>query len=104
MGKRALGTEQIHHAGYTEVVWNITTNDLSGRTPEFLAAQIVSKAKPGGIILLHDGYGTLNNTAKADKSTTVKMLPIIIGQLQSQGYTFVTIPELLTFPAYQAVK
>ena len=52
--------------GYIEVLWNISTNELSGKSPEFLADQIVKKAEPGGIILLHDGYGTMHNLVRAE--------------------------------------
>jgi peptidoglycan-N-acetylglucosamine deacetylase len=96
--------EYLRTHGYAEVLWNISTGELSGHTPQFLADQIIKKAKPGGIILLHDGYGTLHNSGRADKSVTVKMLPIIIQTLQEEGYTFVTIPELLGIPAYQDAK
>jgi peptidoglycan-N-acetylglucosamine deacetylase len=95
--------EAIKHEGFVEVLWNISTNELSGRTPLFLAEQIVRKANPGGIILLHDGYGVIHNSPRADKSITVEMLPIIIEKLQNEGYSFVTVPELLHIPAYNRI-
>jgi peptidoglycan-N-acetylglucosamine deacetylase len=95
--------ESIKSEGYIEVLWSISTNELSGRSTEFLSDQIVKKARPGGIILLHDGYGTIHNTAQADKHKTVEMLPLIIQRLKAEGYTFVTIPELLGVPAYNNV-
>jgi peptidoglycan-N-acetylglucosamine deacetylase len=96
--------ETIKHDGFVEVLWNISTNELSGRSTQFLADQIVKKANPGGIILLHDGYGISHGTARADKSDTVEMLPLIIEHLQDKGYTFVTIPELLHLPAYYRIS
>jgi len=42
---------------------------------------------PYSIVLMHDGGG--------NRSTTVKALPQIIVQLKEQGYSFVTVPELL---------
>jgi peptidoglycan-N-acetylglucosamine deacetylase len=96
--------EEIKNRGYIEVLWSITTNDQSNRSVEFLANEIIRKAKPGGVILLHDGYGSLHNTEKANRQVTVDMLPIIIKQLKNQGYTFLTIPELFNVPAYNQVK
>jgi peptidoglycan/xylan/chitin deacetylase (PgdA/CDA1 family) len=96
--------EEIKDRGFIEVLWSITTNDQSNRSAEFLANEIVRKAQPGGVILLHDGYGTLHNAEKSDKQITVDMLPIIIKQLKEQGYTFLTIPELFNVPAYDQVK
>jgi len=48
---------------------------------------VLKNARPGGIVLLHDGGG--------DRTNTVKALPMIIARLRQQGYSFVTIPELL---------
>jgi peptidoglycan/xylan/chitin deacetylase (PgdA/CDA1 family) len=94
----------VERLGYKEILWNISTNELSKHTPEFLADQIVKKSKPGGIIDIHDGYGTLHNTPKADKSQTVEMLPLILDRLHAEGYTFVTVAQLLDIPAYVQAK
>lgn len=47
---------------------------------------VLMSAKPGGIVLLHDGGGN---------HTTVQALPQIIYGLKKRGYRFVTVPELL---------
>jgi peptidoglycan/xylan/chitin deacetylase (PgdA/CDA1 family) len=65
-----------------------------------VAERIVDETHRGEIILLHDGYGTSHNCRQADKSLTVEALPLIIEKLQAEGYTFVTVPELLDVPAY----
>ncbi len=95
--------EGIKNLGLIEIMWNISTNELSGKSPEFLANQIVLKARPGGIIDLHDGYGTLNGTGRANKRATVEIASIVIQRLKAEGYTFVTIPQLLEVPAYSKV-
>ena len=46
---------------------------------------VLSQAKDGGIILLHDSYGN---------SKTVEALKTIIPELQSQGYALVTLSQL----------
>jgi len=90
----------------TEVTWSVAANDqhviayFGKPSPDMFAKEIIDKAKPGGIILLHDGYGTHHGDAKADRGLTVKALPTIIEELQRQGYRFVTVPELLNVPAY----
>lgn len=85
------------------MLWNVSTNELSGKSPQFMADQIIKKARPGGIILLHDGYGITHNSDRSNKSDTVVMVPIIIQHLQAEGYTFVTIPELFNVPAYDRI-
>jgi peptidoglycan/xylan/chitin deacetylase (PgdA/CDA1 family) len=92
--------DAVKDQGMIEVTWNISSAELNGATPSSLADNIVRETHPGGIILMHDGYGTQHNCEKADKSLTVEALPIIIEKLQSEGYTFVTVPELLNVPAY----
>ena len=98
--------EAIDNLGMIEVTWNVSANDqhifaMFGKpTPEIFAREIVKDVRPGSIILLHDGFGTLHDTPKADRSLTVKALPIIITQLKAEGYSFVTVPQLLHVPAY----
>jgi peptidoglycan/xylan/chitin deacetylase (PgdA/CDA1 family) len=96
----------INHDNLQMVTWSDAANDQHfigywGKpTPEDFAKSIVAKARPGGIILLHDGYGLHHGDAKSDKSLAVQALPLIIEGLQKQGYQLVTVPELLDIPAY----
>ena len=74
---------------YVVVAWSIDSGDWHkhGVSAERLVKRVVEKAKPGAIILMHDGGG--------DRSKTVQALPQIIDQLTQRGYQFVTIPEML---------
>ncbi|MBI4188000.1 MAG: glycosyltransferase [Chloroflexi bacterium] len=89
-----------------EVTWSVAANDqhviayFGKPSAEMFAKEIIDKARPGKIILLHDGYGTSHSDTESDKSLTVKVLPSIIEGLQKRGYRFVTVPELLNMPAY----
>lgn len=74
--------------------------ELNTHSFEKVADRLVDETHPGEIMLLHDGYGTSHNCQQADKSLTVEALPLIIEKLQAEGYTFVTVPELLNVPAY----
>lgn len=76
-----------HH--YAVMMWSGESGDAERRSPQVpgLVKNVIKSAKPGGIILMHDGGG---NRAK-----TVKALPQMIADLKAQGYRFVTIPELL---------
>jgi len=44
-------------------------------------------ARPGAIILMHDGGG--------NRLQTVAALPVIIHDLRARGYHLVTVPQLL---------
>ena len=71
--------------------WNIDPRDWASKNPAKITNQVVSKVRPGSIVLLHDVY-----------KTTVSAVPGIIAQLSDKGYTFVTVTELLNH--YQGVE
>ncbi|WP_229415498.1 polysaccharide deacetylase family protein [Moorena bouillonii] len=71
---------------YVIVKWSADSEDYSVNQRR-LTYNVLRRAKPGGIVLLHDGGG---NRAK-----TIRALPVIITELRKQGYQFVTVPELL---------
>lgn len=74
---------------YAVVMWSVDSKDwrYRGNTSSSLVESVLKEAKPGGIVLMHDGGG--------DRTTTIQALPQIIAQLKKQGYTFVTVPELM---------
>ncbi|MEH2049995.1 polysaccharide deacetylase family protein [Nostoc sp.] len=72
---------------YAIVLWSSDSVDYSRPAVPKLINNVFRRAKPGGIVLMHDGGG--------NRSKTVKALPEIIANFRKQGYSFVTIPELL---------
>jgi chitin deacetylase len=91
--------KDVKELNYKVITWTDMTNDYNGKTlPEDIVRRILSKAKPGGIIDLHDGKDTVHGV---DRSNTVKALPIIIARLKEEGYTFVTLPDLLRIAPYK---
>jgi peptidoglycan/xylan/chitin deacetylase (PgdA/CDA1 family) len=80
---------------YAVVVWSVTSTDTDPRAqPSAFVNNVLKGAKPGAIVLMHDGGG--------DRSRTVKALPEIIAGLKKQGYRFVMIPELLEMQGQSA--
>lgn len=69
------------------VLWNIDTLDWKRPGAATITQTILSEAYNGAIILMHDGGG--------DRSQDVEALPGIIDGLKEQGYTFVTVTELM---------
>jgi peptidoglycan/xylan/chitin deacetylase (PgdA/CDA1 family) len=49
-----------------------------------IAPRVLSQAKPGAIVLMHDGGASRHNTVQALS---------VIPQLKQQGYRFVTVPQ-----------
>ena len=69
---------------YPLVLWTIDTEDWHSQEPAALAANVISKAKDGSVILMHD-----------QQPSTAEAMETIITGLQREGYTFVTISELI---------
>lgn len=93
----SLTTQQasfISSMGYSVIDWSVDTRDWA-RTPVPQIMRFVSKeVYPGGIILQHCAGGK-----NEDLSNTIKALPQIINLLKNQGYSFVTVQDLLGIPA-----
>nr|WP_324633318.1 polysaccharide deacetylase family protein [Phormidium sp. CCY1219] len=76
-----------HSQNYLVAMWSSDAQESSYPSTQTLINNVLTTARPGGIVLMHDGGG--------DRSTTVKALPTIIAELRNQGYRFVTLTELL---------
>lgn len=66
------------------IQWSVDTLDWRDRNKTTVANRIKSNVKDGSIVLMHDLY-----------ATTVDAAIEVIPYLQKQGYTLVTVPELL---------
>jgi peptidoglycan/xylan/chitin deacetylase (PgdA/CDA1 family) len=66
--------------GMAVVLWNVDTQDWRRPGTQAIANHLLSHAKPGAIILMHDGGG--------DRSQTIAALKTVLPQLQEQGYVF----------------
>jgi peptidoglycan/xylan/chitin deacetylase (PgdA/CDA1 family) len=80
--------------GINIIDWSVDTMDWSGIPTKNILNLVHKELKPGGIILQHCAGGKKDHLAN-----TVKALSILIPELRKQGYTFVTVPQLLNLPA-----
>lgn len=69
------------------VLWSVDTNDYTRPGVRAIVRAALRGAKPGAIILLHDGGG--------DRSQTVSALPRILQGLRKRRLRPVTIPRLI---------
>jgi peptidoglycan-N-acetylglucosamine deacetylase len=81
---------------YANIMWSSDSVDYSRPSVSKLISNVMAEARPGGIVLMHDGGG--------NRSHTVQALPQIISNFRKQGYRFVTIPELLELQDQQSQK
>lgn len=69
------------------VLWSVDTADYTMPGADALVKKVLTDARPGSIVLMHDAGG--------DRSQTVAALPKIIKGLRKKGYKLVTIPRML---------
>ena len=69
------------------VLWSVDTRDFSRPGVAAIVASAVSGARPGAIILMHDGGGP--------RDQTVAALPRVVALLRQRHYRLVTVGRLL---------
>ncbi len=83
--------------GLLAVAWDVQPSDWKGPPPEELTRRVVEAARPGSIVLLHDGLDTRSGV---DRSRLLAALPAIIQGLQERGFRLVRLDELLGVAPY----
>jgi peptidoglycan/xylan/chitin deacetylase (PgdA/CDA1 family) len=77
---------QARNLGMTTALWSNCPRDWQRPGAEVLARRVVDRARPGDVVLLHDGGG--------DRSQTVRALEILIPELRRKGLGFVRLDAL----------
>jgi peptidoglycan/xylan/chitin deacetylase (PgdA/CDA1 family) len=75
------------------VFWSDSPDDVKNISPDLIVTRVLFFARPGAIVLLHSG-----------QYKTIEALPAIIGRLRAEGYTFVTVSQLLNDGAYDQAR
>lgn len=86
----------ITSMGLNIIDWSVDTKDWAGASPQQILNEVKKELQPGGIILQHCAGGK-----KGNLSNTVAALEQMIPLLKKEGYTFVTVPKLLSLPEFQ---
>lgn len=82
--------------GYTVVTWDVMTKDWDDhKRSDEIVRDVMSRAKRGSIIVLHDGRSRHEN---CDRQNLLQALPEVITSLKERGLEFVTVPEMLNSP------
>ena len=66
------------------VLWDVDSRDWESQNTASICSEVLPNVKDGSIILMHDGY-----------RATVEALRRILKELKEEGYTFVTVRELI---------
>ena len=80
------------------VLWNASAGDWSTNDAQLVAERILRRAKPGAILLLHDG---LDGKPNVNRDVIVRALPLILDGLRAKGLEPVRLDALLGTKAYQ---
>ncbi|HHW56946.1 MAG TPA: polysaccharide deacetylase family protein [Clostridia bacterium] len=72
--------------GLNVTLWNVDPDDWRSPAVESVVNRVISHTKNGSVILMHEG-----------KINTLAALPQIIEKLKAEGYSFVTVSELLNY-------
>ncbi|MBQ8399122.1 MAG: polysaccharide deacetylase family protein [Clostridia bacterium] len=72
---------------YDIILWTVDTGDWRAPAKEQIVQTVLDHVKSGDIILMHDYV--------AGKSHTPDALRVLLPQLLEQGYTFVTVKDLI---------
>lgn len=77
----------LGEAGYPYAIqWTIDPRDWEAPSPYIIHDRIMKEMVPGAIVVLHVNFQATN---------TAKALPMVIESLKQDGYTFVTVSEML---------
>jgi peptidoglycan/xylan/chitin deacetylase (PgdA/CDA1 family) len=69
------------------VLWSVDPSDWRRPGVGAIVSNVLTHARPGAIVLLHDGGG--------NRKQTVTALPSIIDGLRRRHYDLVTVPRLI---------
>ena len=86
----SLAIEAIAEKGYKVVLWTIDSLDWHGLSAKEVLDNVIPELKNGTILLHHSAGGP-----EEDLSGMLEALPVIIETLKKQGYSFLTIPEVI---------
>lgn len=84
---KAYTAQLARREGYSSIIWNKSGADTAkGATEDTIYFNATKGARPGDIVLFHDGPG---------KAHTAAAVPRILKTLRKNGYEFVTVPDML---------
>jgi peptidoglycan/xylan/chitin deacetylase (PgdA/CDA1 family) len=80
------------------IMWSVTGYDWDAPLAEIIERKVTRQIRGGDVILLHDGD---HRQMGADRSQTVLATDRLIDRYKTEGYEFVTIPEMMQSKSVQ---
>jgi len=94
-GRRPASLRVARALGLVPIMWNVTGYDWKAPSPEYIEQKIAKRVRGGSVVLLHDGA---HERMGVDRSKTVVATERVIERCKTQGYEFVTVPEMMETP------
>ncbi|HKH99837.1 MAG TPA: polysaccharide deacetylase family protein [Candidatus Sulfotelmatobacter sp.] len=91
-GRRPAVLRIARELGFEPVMWNVTGYDWTAPPAAEIERKVTSQIRGGDVILLHDGG---HRQIGVDRSQTVLATDHLITRYKSEGYEFVTIPQMM---------
>jgi peptidoglycan-N-acetylglucosamine deacetylase len=91
-GRRPSVLRVARKLGLKTVMWNVTAYDWDAHSADDIERKVIRRVRGGDVILLHDGG---HKEFGADRSRTVEASDRLIAKYKSEGYEFVTVPEMM---------
>ena len=91
-GRRPAVLSIARELGLEPVMWNVTGYDWNAPPAAVIEQKVAKQIRGGDVILLHDGG---HKEMGADRSQTVLATDQLIKRYKSEGYEFVTVPEMM---------
>jgi peptidoglycan/xylan/chitin deacetylase (PgdA/CDA1 family) len=91
-GRRPAVLRVARELGLKAVMWNVTGYDWNAPPAAAIERKVAQQIRGGDVILLHDGG---HKQMGADRSNTVAATDHLIARYKSEGYDFLTIPQMM---------
>jgi peptidoglycan/xylan/chitin deacetylase (PgdA/CDA1 family) len=91
-GRRPAVLRIARELGLQPVMWNVTGYDWTAPPAEVIERKVSKQIRGGDVILLHDGG---HQQMGADRCQTVIATDHLIARYKSEGYNFLTIPQMM---------
>jgi peptidoglycan/xylan/chitin deacetylase (PgdA/CDA1 family) len=91
-GRRPAVLRIARELGLHPIMWNVTGYDWNAPPAPVIEKKVADQIRGGEVILLHDGG---HKQIGADRSQTVLATDHLIEHYKKEGYSFVTIPQMM---------
>ena len=79
--------------GYDVIAWSILADNWLDHGPEQIFEKLLSRIKPGSIILLHDSLFCTESQTHLSRTSTLEAVDRLLAECSD--YEFVTVQELM---------